>query len=46
MNEKTMITLEEKSDKVPSKKMKTPDDYTGYSTKVYAEFSNTEKDKE
>lgn len=46
MNERAIITLEEKSDKRTQKKMKTPDDYIGYSTDVYAEFGNMETKKE
>lgn len=45
MNERATNIVEEKLSQEP-KKMKTPDDYTGYSTGVYAELQNLEKDKE
>jgi hypothetical protein len=38
--------VEEKSDEKSKKKKKTPNDYTGYSTEIYAEFANMEKKKE
>lgn len=42
MNEMTIKTVEEISDKEPPKKMKTPDDYTGCGTLMYVEFENTD----